>query len=274
MVRRHFDDWDLERDGDVLFGYTAIVVPVRRIESPRERAMLKIRWLDASTEQEALALRTWDGRGAVRLIEEDSSTGALLLERLDPHTSLLDVPESEAVDVAGALLRRLAVPAPAGIRPIAREVAEMAEELPRRWEQAGRPIPRTRLDRLLGLAGELADTDARLMVNCDLHYENVLAGTREPWLAIDPKVVAGDLEYAVAPLLWNRTAELSGPRDLTARFVRIADRAGLDPDRARRWSVIRLAENLVWSRSVGQQEGGEHSRRLLDWLDWELLLGG
>ena len=274
MVRRHLDDWDLERDGDVLFGYTAIVVPVRRIESPGERRMLKVRWLDPSTQQEALALRIWDGRGAVRLVEEDPATGALLLERLDPHTSLLDVPEREAVDIAAGLLRRLAVPAPAEIRPIAQEVAEMTEELPRRWAQAGRPIPRARLDRLLGLAGELADTDARLMVNYDLHYENVLAGKREPWLAIDPKVVAGDLEYAVAQLLWNRPAELSGSRDLQERLERIADRAGLDLDRARRWSVIRLAENWIWSLSVGQPEGAESCRRLLDWLEWEQWLGG
>jgi len=273
-VRRHLDDWGLERDGDVLFGYTAIVVPVRHIESPRERRALKVRWLDPSTEQEALALRTWDGQGAVRLIAEDASTGALLLERLDPDTSLRDAPESEAVDVAAALLRRLAVPAPVKIRPIAREVAEMTEELPRRWEQAGGPIPRTRLDRLLGLAGELADTDARLMVNSDLHYENVLAGTREPWLAIDPKVVAGDLEYAVAQLLWNRAAELSGAGDLRVRLERIADRADLDLDRARRWSVVRLAENLVWSRSVGQRNNAENCHRLLGWLDWEQLLGG
>ncbi|MGW4483521.1 aminoglycoside phosphotransferase family protein [Amycolatopsis sp. NPDC004368] len=44
-------------------------------------------------------------------------------------------------------------------------------------------------------------------VNEDLHYENVLAGQREPWLVIDPKPIAGDLEYGVFSLLWNRFDE-------------------------------------------------------------------
>lgn len=267
-------DWDLALDGGVLYGYTAIVVPVRRIEEPDQRYMLKIRWLDASTEQEALALRTWGGRGAVRLIDEAAAEGALLLERLDPERSLLTASEEEAVDVAAALLRRLAVTAPGEIRPIEREVAEMTEELGRRWEQAGRPIPRPRLNQLLGLAGELAETNGRLMVNYDLHYENVLASRREPWLVIDPKVVAGDLEYAVAQLLWNRTAELSGPRDLDRRLERIADRAGLDRKLARRWSVIRLVETWIWSRSIGHGSDIETARRLLEWLDWERVARG
>lgn len=268
-MRGHLADWQLELDGPVLCGYTAIVVPVRQASEPRERRMLKIRWLDASTEQEPLALRIWDGRGAVRLMEDDPATGAMLLERLDPDRTLMDVSERAAVDVAADLLRRLAVPAPGNVRSISREVADMAEDLPRRWELAGRPISRARLDRLLGLAEELSRTDARMMVNHDLHYENVLAGTREPWLAIDPKIVAGDLEYAVAQLLWNRTGDLADPRDVEERLERIADRAGLDVERARLWSVIRLAEAWIWSLSVDRAGSGlDACRRLLGWLDW------
>lgn len=266
IVRDRLESWGLRRDGDLLFGYTAIVVPVRRGAEP---LMLKVRWMDASTIQEARALRMWDGRGAVHLVDEDSETGALLLERLDPRRSLLDAPEREAVEVAARLLRRLAQPAPADIRPIAVEAAELIRDMYDLWHRVGRPFPRARLDRVLELAAELGSTEARTVVNYDLHYENVLAGTREAWLAIDPKIVSGDLEYGVAQLLWNRTAELETPGELSARLDTIADIAGLDAERARLWSIVRLVGASLWSESVGHGRDVPTCRRLLDWLDWE-----
>ncbi len=52
-----------------------------------------------------------------------------------------------------------------------------------------------------------AATDGRL-IHADLHYENVLAAEREPWLVIDPQPMSGDPHYELAPLLWNRWDEL------------------------------------------------------------------
>ena len=46
------------------------------------------------------------------------------------------------------------------------------------------------------------------LIHADLHYENVMAADREPWLAIDPKPVSGDPHYELAPMLWNRVEEL------------------------------------------------------------------
>ena len=61
-------------------------------------------------------------------------------------------------------------------------------------------------------------------MNEDLHFQNVLAGTREPWLVIDPKPLAGDLEWGVIPLFWNRFTEST----LDERFALIvaSQRAG------------------------------------------------
>jgi hypothetical protein len=39
------------------------------------------------------------------------------------------------------------------------------------------------------LAHELGASAGDQLVHADLHYGNILAGTREPWLAIDPKPV-------------------------------------------------------------------------------------
>ena len=46
----------------------------------------------------------------------------------------------------------------------------------------------------------------QVLVNQDLHGDNVIAAEREPWLLIDPKPLAGEREFAVAPIV--RSGEL------------------------------------------------------------------
>jgi streptomycin 6-kinase len=139
------------------------------------------------TRDEPVALSTWHGDGAVLLLESDAS-GVMLLERLDSDRMLDDEPIDFAVETAGRLLRRLAVPAPAGLRRTMRgEASRSTEQLPATWDRLGRPLPRALLETAVDLCRTLGPKAGSLLVNDDLHYENVLAGTREPWLVIDPK---------------------------------------------------------------------------------------
>jgi streptomycin 6-kinase len=62
-------------------------------------------------------------------------------------------------------------------------------------------------------------------VNQDGHYQDVLAGTREKWLVIDPKPLAGDVEFGAASLLWNRATEST----MDYRMAAIVEAAGLTP---------------------------------------------
>ena len=55
------------------------------------------------------------------------------------------------------------------------------------------------------------------LIHGDLHYENVMAADREPWLAIDPKPMSGDPHYEIAPMLWNRFEELAAPGERAGR---------------------------------------------------------
>ncbi|HEY0640453.1 MAG TPA: aminoglycoside phosphotransferase family protein, partial [Pseudonocardiaceae bacterium] len=113
LVESYLERWSLTEDGPVLHGYVAVVLPVRRPDGTP--AALKVGWPHEEAEHEALALRIWDGDGAVQLLDADEPGGALLLERLDATTSLRAVDVWTAAEVAGGLLRRLAVPAPPGL---------------------------------------------------------------------------------------------------------------------------------------------------------------
>ena len=94
------------------------------------------------------------------------------------------------------------------------------------------------------------DASTGTMIHADLHYENVLAGDRQPWLVIDPKPVSGDPHYEPAPMLWNRWDEAVATGDLRnavrRRFHTLVDAAYLDEDRARDWVVVRMLHNAFW----------------------------
>lgn len=263
LVAALCQQWGLVIAGEPMHGYLGLVVPVRRAD---ELCVLKVSWRDESTEHEALALSTWNGNGAVRLLAAQPTLGALLLERLDHRRSLNNLDVAEAVVVAGRLLRRLAVPAPDGA-PRLKEVApRLAETLPERWERYGRPMPWRKLDAARGLAVQLGAGAGDLLVNYDLHYADVLAGAREPWLAVDPKVVIGDPEYGVAQLLWRRLEAMQAQGGLDRHFRALTEAAELDPDLARSWTLVRCVDYWLWGLSVGLTEDPARCEAITDWL--------
>jgi streptomycin 6-kinase len=256
-------EWGLKIDGAPMHGFLGLVVPVSRGE---DRFVLKVSWLDPSTAHEALALATWNGNGAVRLLAAQPALGAMLLERLDSRRSLNDVAVPEAVAVAGGLLRRLAVPAPEG-PPRLKEMGEwLFESLPARWEAYGRPMPRRRLDAARDLAVALGARAGDLLVNYDLHYADVLAGDREPWLAVDPKVVVGDPEYGVAQLLWRRFEEMQAQGGLDRHLSALIEAARLDRELTRAWTLVRCVDYWLWGLSVGLTEDPARCEAITDWL--------
>ena len=260
--------WGLRVTGDPMHGYMALVVPVLRGDA---RCALKVSWIDDETVNEAAALALWNGRGAVRLLDADDTAGALLLEWLDPRRRLAEADLSVAVPVAGRLLRRLAVPVPAGWpgRPVLRLgqwALDLAAELPGRWRATGRPFPERRLDEAVDMAAALAPRAGGLLANRDLHYWNVLAGEREPWLVIDPKVMRGDAEFGLAPLLWRRLGEAGGPAGLRRRFDALVDEAGLDAELARGWTLLRAVDYQLWGLSLGLTEDPALCATVLGWL--------
>jgi streptomycin 6-kinase len=97
------------------------------------------------------------------------------------------------------------------------------------------------------LSRELADEPASTVVHGNLHYANVLAADRDPWLAIAPRPANGDPHYEVAPMLWHRWDELTGDiRDgVRRRFYALVDAAGFDEDTARAWVIVRVVQQAT-----------------------------
>lgn len=241
LATRYAERWGLTFDGPAMYGYAGLVFPART--GADVAVVLKLSYPTPETIDEPIALAAWQGVGAVRLLDSAHEDSVLLLERLDSTRSLQTEPIDDAVRITAGLLRRLSIPAPPGLTRDLRHEAELSvTELPKDWEQLGRPFPRRLLDAAVEVCAELGPTADRLLVNEDLHYENVLAADREPWLVIDPKPLVGDPEFTTLALLWNRETESA----LDHRFAAVVDGAGLDADRARAWTLVRAVRNWLW----------------------------
>jgi streptomycin 6-kinase len=109
------------------------------------------------------------------------------------------------------------------------------------------PIPHRLVEQAIVLGRELAGQPGDSVIHGNLHYGNVLAADREPWLAIAPRPMAGDPHYELAPMLWHRWDELTGNiRDgVRRRFYTLVDAVGFDEERARAWVIVRVIRQAI-----------------------------
>jgi len=207
-------------------------------------AVLKLINPHREAEHEADALAQWEGEGAVRLLARHDGRWALLIERCEPGTPLAEIGAEPALEVMLELLPRLWQPAQSPFRTLEEEAAWWVGYLPAEWERLGRPFELRILDAAIGALRELSTTQGeQVLVNQDLHGDNVLAAQREPWLLIDPKPLIGEREFALAPIV--RSAELGETReDALHRLDVLTAELGLDRERARWWTI---GQTLAWS---------------------------
>lgn len=245
-------DWDLEIGApfDLSYHYVAAVTC-----GDGTRAVLKLGVPGGdSLRTEAPALTAFAGRGAVRLLRHDLDRGALLLERAEPGVRARDlVParDAEATSAAVDVMRRLNVAPPPGC-PLPELLSQSVafDEYLATWDDSG-PLPRDLVARARGLMRELcASAPDHVLLHGDLHHDNILRATREPWLAIDPHGIIGDPGYEVGSLLFNPDPHDRDER-LTAlvppRIEQLSDQLRMPLDRVIAWGFVKAVLSDVWT---------------------------
>ena len=242
LVAGCVERWSLTLGEPFPYAHASLALPATLLDGTD--AVLKVAFPDRESEFEAAALRCYDGNGAVRLLDHDADRWALLLERCRPGTSLAELDNDAAIAVMVDLLPRLLVPAGAPFGSLADEAVSWAAELARQYELTGQPFDRPLFDLAMDLLDALPGSQSadQVLLHQDLHADNVLRATREPWLVIDPKPLVGEREFAVAPLV--RGPELGHSRALVRRRLdALTAELGLDRERARGWAI---AQTLSW----------------------------
>jgi streptomycin 6-kinase len=229
------------------------------------RAIVKIGWPHREMYGEPIALRVWDGRGAVRLMAHDPQRHALLLERCEPGEQLA-VSQAAAEDrlrIGCAVLRQLwdvPVCSAGGLERLGSVTAEWADLVGERMDRlkpgydAGLVAEGARLLRELPVS---ADRDA--VLHGDFNPGNVLSAGGRRWVAIDPKPMVGDPAYDPWPLLEqvdDPFAHPDVPRALRDRVALVADELSLDAQRIMLWAVARRVQTALWFARHGYVAGG------------------
>ncbi|MFI0015014.1 aminoglycoside phosphotransferase family protein [Streptomyces griseus] len=251
------DNWQLRRDGAVRSGQASLVLPVLRHDGTR--AVLRLQMPREETAAALIGLRTWNGDGTVRLLDHDPASGSMLLERLDGARTLASVDDDDMAMgiLAGLHARLVALRAPQGLRGLGDVAAEMLEQAPQAVAQLTDPADRRLLRGWASAVAELADDPGDRLLHWDLHYDNVLAAQREPWLAIDPEPLAGDPGFDLWPALdsrWDDVVVAPGEplRVVRRRFDLLTEALGLDRARAAGWTLGRLLQNALWDIEDGE----------------------
>lgn len=254
LVAEMLDRWDLERDGRVIVGEASLVLPV--LGNDGLRAVLKLQRPREETAAALIGLRTWDGAGMVRLLDHDPASSTMLLERLDGARTLASVEDDDtAIRTLAELHARLvSVPAPDGLRSLGDIAASMLDEVPRAVTTLADVADQHVLRGWASVVAELVGEPGDRLLHWDLHYGNVLAGEREPWLAIDPEPLAGDPGFDLWPALdsrWDDVVARDPGRVVRRRFDLLTEVLGLDRARATGWTLGRLLQNSLWDIEDG-----------------------
>lgn len=235
-------------------GNGAWVAPVR--DAGGRDAVLKVGWTHTEARDEAEGLSFFGGEGAAQVYgyEHDGPSTAILLERCRPGHELRTEPEARQHEVVTQLLLRLwRVPLPPHhpFRALTEMCDEWADQSAARHAASPGLLDEGLVRAGLELFRTLPRTATRSALLCtDLHAGNVLAGSRRPWLLIDPKPYVGDPHYDVLQHLLNCADTLQ--EDPEALLHHVAELAELDTDRVRQWLFARcVQESPQWPELAG-----------------------
>ena len=230
------------------FSYS-YVAPARNAHG--EEFVLKVCAGGPDFAGEIEALQAWSGGAAVRLLDYHVDFGALLLERLTPGRTLASLDHDEdATRAAAQLMRELWRPAPLNTSfPTAAQWADGLQRLRARFDGGTGPFPRALVEIAESLFRELlASSEPPVLLHGDLHHFNILSAGRRPWVAIDPKGLAGERAYEAGALLRNPDVRHSTDERVQQRRIDILhDELALDSDRMLGWGIAQAVLSAWWS---------------------------
>ncbi|HEU5277530.1 MAG TPA: aminoglycoside phosphotransferase family protein [Gaiellaceae bacterium] len=201
--------WSLEWGMLIQRGSMSVVIRCRTAEG--RQAVLKTSPERTRIAYEAAALASWSTPHVPAVLAVDESAGALLIEAIEPGTSLAEAAAYPAVERVAALLTSLhedGVPDPR-YRPVADHIAYLFDAGLKNYER--RPdlaevVPPELYAHGRRLAMRLAaDAGPTVLLHGDLTPANVLdGGAARGLVAIDPAPCLGDPAFdAVDLVLWQ-----------------------------------------------------------------------
>lgn len=214
---------------------------------------------------EVNALRHYDVRGCARLIEADLAVRAVILERVVPGEPLRDlVPQDDerATHIAAQVMQNLWKPLPADHKfPTIADWSLGLQRLRDKHSGGTGPLPTHLVERAEAIYHELRiDAPPPVLLHGDLHHDNILSATRTPYLAIDPKGLAGEPAYEIAPFFYNPQPQINQMTNLSQVLRRrldiFAEHLPYPRERLLACAFAHCVLSCAWSIEDGDPVGG------------------
>lgn len=214
-------------------------------------------------ETELTAMRHFDGHGFAKVLAFDEIDEVMLLERLVPGTPLTQVEDDEeATRCAAAVMREIWRPGlPDYPFKTVSDWGKGFARLRQYYNGGSGPFPPALLLEAEGIFAEFCASESeRVLLHGDLHHDNMLAATRQPYLAIDPKGVIGEPAYETAAMLHNplpQVLDYPNPGHALERRVAIlSEMLGFERARIRGWGMAQAVLSAWWViEDFGRLEG-------------------
>lgn len=251
LLKECRERWSLELDPPFEDLSYNLVLPGRLIDGKQIVLKLGVPCPELTTE--AAALDLFQGRGAVRLLDHESSRGVLLMDRLTPGTPIYKMQgDREATITAATLMKRLwRAPRAGHVFPSLAGWFRAFERLRKRFAGGSGPFPEELITKAERSFGELnKSADASVILHGDLHHANILFSAEGEWLAIDPKGIFGDPGYEVGSFMLNRLPVGASNAELAEMFSQrlsiFSDELCINRERLTRWAFCHAVLSALW----------------------------
>lgn len=216
------------------------------------KAILKIGMPGSGLGREARCLDRFEGKGCVRLLKYDTTRVAMLVERVVPGHNIKQLDDPRAVRAFTHVIDKLHRPIedPAEF-PGVHDLGKSFNQLRSKFNGGAGPLPVQLVDKAEDVYLTLANSmSGPVLLHGDLHHANILAGSRDPWISIDPKGVVGEPEFEFGSFLRNPLSALVKNGHLQQRTARrldiITDIANFDRKRIAGWGFALAVLSAIW----------------------------
>jgi streptomycin 6-kinase len=207
---------------------------------------------------EITVLRLTEGDGCVRLLKEDQTRGAMLLERLGRPLEQLGLPTRRRHEILCAAARRVWRPAAGcGLPTGADKGRWLIDDITATWTELGRPCSERAVDHALACAARRVaahDDERAVLVHGDVHQWNALEAPGG-FRLVDPDGLLAEAEYDLGIVMREDPAELMRG-DARERARWLARRCGLDATAIWEWGAVERVSTGLLCTSIGLQPVG------------------
>lgn len=233
---------------------------------------------DQEFQSEIAALKLFDGGGIEKLLEVDTENCAILIEQVTPGQPLSEMEDDEtATRILAGVMKKLWKPLPENHQfQSTKQWTQSLFDLNTKYPDGNYPhISPELVKKAQRWCEELIySSDTPMLIHGDLHHDNVLASTRDEWLAIDPKGVAAEPCYEVGAMIRNPYKKMDKHpqmKEIMKRRIEIlSEELGFDRERIYKWCFVQTVLSVVWSLEDphGRWEHSLNTAMILGEITW------